>query len=440
MSELLNSGDVDAQRYPQALLRVLVNITDVRILQYALTLIEHFLAFDPVNRSSYFYRPNTQSENKVPFFLPFLQLVGTVNSGARINSLDANLYVLERSSAILSHLLSVDAIVDKNATSGFLAWILTFIKSYNSSNLKQLKLCEVALASLNILLKNEDIKEIFLHQEEGLEKLIPLLTAKNTQILYNTVLVFWTISLQSSNLQLLWKSNCLIYIIRLVRLNMPLKILRLSFGILTNLLKITIVTKSASNNAGLIPGTNEHVGLEILQLVQDSHIPDIVQNIITNSTDFKINDVELNDDVLYLSNLLKNSLITSKLHELNQFERYSNEVSRKLFEWNSLHSHSFWMENYKMFEKDDFKVVKEIASLLMDMSVDPTTVAIALFDLGEFAVTHPQGRQIIQKLNIRPAVLSCLSRDEDEVKQQALLAVSKVLVTRWEYVGGNTTA
>ncbi len=39
---------------------------------------------------------------------------------------------------------------------------------------------------------------------------------------------------------------------------------------------------------------------------------------------------------------------------------------------------------------------------------------------------------------MRPVVMSFLKRDEnDDVKQQALLAVSKLMVQHWQHVSGN---
>jgi V-type H+-transporting ATPase subunit H len=60
------------------------------------------------------------------------------------------------------------------------------------------------------------------------------------------------------------------------------------------------------------------------------------------------------------------------------------------------------------------------------------TVAIALHDLGEFAATHPNGRAVISGLGLRSVVLSFLKREEDDVKQQALLALSKIMVAKWQ--------
>lgn len=44
---------------------------------------------------------------------------------------------------------------------------------------------------------------------------------------------------------------------------------------------------------------------------------------------------------------------------------------------------------------------------------------------------------MLASLGLRPVVMSFLKRDEDDVKQQALLAVSKLMVQHWQYVSGN---
>jgi V-type H+-transporting ATPase subunit H len=61
-------------------------------------------------------------------------------------------------------------------------------------------------------------------------------------------------------------------------------------------------------------------------------------------------------------------------------------------EWNTMHGTEFWKENAVAFEAKDFKLIRSLAALLVDESIDDTTLAIALHDLGEFAACHPQGR------------------------------------------------
>lgn len=114
------------------------------------------------------------------------------------------------------------------------------------------------------------------------------------------------------------------------------------------------------------------------------------------------------------------------------------DLEARRFEWTAVHSTDFWKENALKFETGgDFHLLKSIAALLQDPSVDETTAAIALFDLGEFAVAHPSGRQVLTALGIRPLVMSMLKRDEDEIKQQALMACSKLMVTHWKFVSGS---
>jgi hypothetical protein len=59
------------------------------------------------------------------------------------------------------------------------------------------------------------------------------------------------------------------------------------------------------------------------------------------------------------------------------------------------------------------------------------TLAVALSDVGCFAAAHPQGRSIVATLGLRARVYQIVSskRDEDDVKQQALLALAKIIGT-----------
>lgn len=59
LTELLATDD-DARLFPRALIKVLVNITDVRILQYALTLAYDFVSFDPAARARFFVKPGAE--------------------------------------------------------------------------------------------------------------------------------------------------------------------------------------------------------------------------------------------------------------------------------------------------------------------------------------------------------------------------------------------
>jgi hypothetical protein len=233
----------EARRYPQALLKALMNITDVRILQFTLTLIEDFLAPDPAARAPFLTRPlpgdgggagaagAPPAPGARPFLLPFLQLVGTGGSGAVIASIDANPYVLEHAAVCASLLLSVD-VSDVPATAAMLAWTIMHIKSYAAPNPKQMKVTEVAVTALRTLLRNDKLRHMFA-LERGVDTLLPLLSARNTQLLYEALFCLWSLSLGKAHTAQLERARVVDTVAKLCRPTMPLKIIRLALALLT---------------------------------------------------------------------------------------------------------------------------------------------------------------------------------------------------------------
>ena len=72
-------------------------------------------------------------------------------------------------------------------------------------------------------------------------------------------------------------------------------------------------------------------------------------------------------------------------------ERYTREVESKLLRWSTVHSTEFWRENVRRFEADNFKLIKQLSDVI-ESSVDTTSLAVACYDLGEFARFHAHGR------------------------------------------------
>lgn len=94
------------------------------------------------------------------------------------------------------------------------------------------------------------------------------------------------------------------------------------------------------------------------------------------------------DDLHYVRDSVR-----SNRRKLTNVERYEKELKARKFEWTSLHNSDFWKENATKFEADGFKLLGEIRDLVKDPEVQPETLAVAVADLGEFAVAHPQGRR-----------------------------------------------
>jgi hypothetical protein len=260
----------DARRYPQALLKVLMNITDVRMLQYALTMLGDFLSVDTAARAKYLTRPGAPSSDRRLFFLPFLQLVGTSGSGAVISSLDANPYVLEHAALCAALLLSADT-SDAHATSSMLAWVMTHIKNYGSANAKQVKVTEVAVNALRILLRHDFLRQLFV-EEHGVERLIPMLSARNAQLLYETVFCLWSLSLTPPTCPLLERLGAVASVSRLAHISMPLKVLRLSLAMLANVARQPECAESLAD-------------------ICETHVPETVDSLLAQEP--RISDPEL---------------------------------------------------------------------------------------------------------------------------------------------------
>jgi V-type H+-transporting ATPase subunit H len=75
-------------------------------------------------------------------------------------------------------------------------------------------------------------------------------------------------------------------------------------------------------------------------------------------------------------------------------------------------------------------------SLLIDLleSDDSKTVAVALFDLGEFVRFYPNGKHIAKRLGAKKVAMKLMTHENGDVQKQALQCISKMMVNKWEFV------
>jgi len=72
---------------------------------------------------------------------------------------------------------------------------------------------------------------------------------------------------------------------------------------------------------------------------------------------------------------------------------------------------------------------------ILTTSNDPLVLAVACFDIGEFARFHPRGKVIVGELGVKLPIMNLMEKSSDaEVRKQALLAIQKLMVTNWEYL------
>lgn len=84
-------------------------------------------------------------------------------------------------------------------------------------------------------------------------------------------------------------------------------------------------------------------------------------------------------------------MLSHSERELSSMEQYLTELDGGLLDWSPVHTTEFWKEHIRSMEAHDFGPLRRLRDLI-DTSDDITTLAVACFDVGEFARHHLHGR------------------------------------------------
>eukprot|EP00548_Thalassiothrix_antarctica_P017116 CAMPEP_0194183218 /NCGR_PEP_ID=MMETSP0154-20130528/30435_1 /TAXON_ID=1049557 /ORGANISM="Thalassiothrix antarctica, Strain L6-D1" /LENGTH=515 /DNA_ID=CAMNT_0038900065 /DNA_START=130 /DNA_END=1673 /DNA_ORIENTATION=- len=140
-------------------------------------------------------------------------------------------------------------------------------------------------------------------------------------------------------------------------------------------------------------------------------------------------DPDLLDDLNTLEKLLHKNF-----KERTTWDVYQAELESGCLVWGPVHTEKFFRENFKKMEGPDanFEPLKTLVFLATCGNEDQ--VAIACFDLGEFVRHYPNGRSIATRLGAKEIIMKLIEHENADVQQQALNAMSKVLINNWESV------
>jgi V-type H+-transporting ATPase subunit H len=109
----------------------------------------------------------------------------------------------------------------------------------------------------------------------------------------------------------------------------------------------------------------------------------IVRNMLMNKA---VADDDALADLEVISKTLEHDLST-----MSTFEIYQKEVAAGKLHWTQVHTEKFWRENVLKAEDNEFAIIRSLINLLDSDSIE--TVAIACYDLGEFARFYPGGKK-----------------------------------------------
>merc|ERR1719480_728307 len=95
------------------------------------------------------------------------------------------------------------------------------------------------------------------------------------------------------------------------------------------------------------------------------------------------------------------------------------------------------LEQRKFDDEDiaeDIELLKILIALL-ETSKDPLVLSVACFDLGEYVRHCQRGKHVLEQLGGKTMVMTLLGHADPNVRYEALLAVQKLMVHNWEYLG-----
>merc|ERR1719460_3493636 len=144
----------------------------------------------------------------------------------------------------------------------------------------------------------------------------------------------------------------------------------------------------------------------------------------------KFDDEDIAEDIDFLNNKLNASV-----QDLSSFDEYITEVKSGRLEWSPVHrSEKFWRENAHHLNDRNYELLKILIQLL-ETSKDPLVLSVACFDLGEYVRHYQRGKHVLEQLGGKTMVMTLLGHADPNVRYEALLAVQKLMVHNWEYLG-----
>ncbi|KAI4834639.1 V-type proton ATPase subunit H [Plasmodium brasilianum] len=270
---------------------------------------------------------------------------------------------------------------------------------------------------INILKIDEYRKDIY-----ELEQFLTIinknldLANNNANKQYKSVFCVWLLTFKDYFIRKLYKNNIIIVVINLFKKCRVEKILRVSLNIIKNIMHMD----------------------DCFEIIVDNNI---IQTLTVLQYD-KWRDNDIYDTIVQLLHKLD-----QRVKNYSNFERYCHELSNGKLKWSILHTEKFWLENVMQFEKDEFKAIQQLSDIIKNYAhnfahkndsnqtkeeVDNVTVAVACFDIGEFARLYPNGKKICQKFKIKENVMILIATKDRDIVREALLCAQKIMLNNWQ--------
>ncbi|SIO73185.1 V-type H+-transporting ATPase 54 kD subunit [Babesia microti strain RI] len=252
------------------------------------------------------------------------------------------------------------------------------------------------------LLKYDGYREIVFNKK-GVPTLINkcLHDSNNADSQYHAVFCYWLLSFKPKFIPEMVASGIILQLCNLFNSTKVEKIVRVFLLLFDNL-----------QNYG-----------PCLEIIADTNVNQTIKLLEYD----KWKDKELYGEIVRIYNQIE-----LKIRKLTNIDRYLSELKTGALKWSQLHTEQFWSQNYTFFERDEFSNIARLVELLN--STDNVILAIACFDIGEFARRYHNGKQICKKFNVKARVMELTSSKDRDVAREAMLCLQKLIVHNWQQV------
>jgi V-type H+-transporting ATPase subunit H len=223
-------------------------------------------------------------------------------------------------------------------------------------------------------------------------------TVESIQFEYKVLLTIWILSFQTDKTSIISKYYLeeLLLLTKVLKISIKEKITRL---IISTLLNFTSAENSASLNI-----------LKFLILNGD------FISILNNLKERKWGDEELIAD---LEQLTTNT--TEIFNKLTSFDEYAQELTMKKFKNSPVHyKEEFFLDNLAKFQDNNYKIFKQVLSVLDEEHLDSTTLKILLNDLNKLLRIDSNTLDILVKAGYKVKIMQLLNHKNSEVRYEAL--------------------
>ncbi|RNF24461.1 putative ATP synthase [Trypanosoma conorhini] len=313
-----------------------------------------------------------------------------------------------------------------------------------SAETLQVSAVAFAVQGCAIVARNKALRHSFFeqHMVQFLPRLLFDVVANDSasiiQLIYVTLLVSWLLSYEYEGVAQLQQYQMIPHIHRVLQRLQKEKCLRVALMTLWNM----VAAERRYMNHISNPSATEWVSGDICDLcrVNDGKGPAFIAEMVgvgmiktlAQLSRRKFGDEDIGILITELKHVLEHSM-----EKLTSFSEYRGEVLSGELEWSPVHtSVKFWKENAMQFENNEYEVLAALGKIIMTTHQD-LTLAVACYDLGEVVRHHPTGKALLLlpcMEGVKGRVMSLMSHANAEVAKNALLAVQKIMVQRWEYI------